>query len=274
MYEEYWKLKEKPFQNNFDLRFLYLSLQHEEAVTRLMYAARDRRHGVIITGEYGSGKSLILQYFLKRIVRVEPSFRVIHIGDPLMQMIDFYREFLNQLGAGPDSGSRFRMASTLENALTAVHDSGGHTIVAIDEADLVQQNTMEEMRILLDLCHPKTQQALLTVILCGRLREGEKGGALQSPAVRQRIPISCKLDRLSEEQCSEYIQHRLQIAGQPNFIFTDEAIRLISERSSGAPRSINNICDLGLFLGCSRRAVKVDAEIVEMVTQEIAGSLA
>lgn len=275
MYEEYWKLKEKPFENNFDLRFLYLSLQHEEAVTRLIYAVRDKRHGVVLSGEYGSGKSMILQYFLQRVKETESKFRIIKISDPMMTMAEFYREFLHQLGSEVvERGSRAQLSSTLRESLVNIHDSGGHTVVAIDESDLIKEETMQEMRLLLDLNHPKTQKALLSLALCGRFGDvNGTAGHLNSPALRQRIPIRCQLDPLDPDQCGEYIIHRLEVAGQSNPLFTDEAIRLVAERSGGAPRVINNVCDLALFLGFSQNVPRVDADIVEAVTDEISGSL-
>lgn len=273
MYEEYWKLKEKPFDNNYDLRFLYLSLQHEEAVTRLLYAIKDRRHGVVLSGQYGSGKSIILNYLIHRVREMSDSYRVIQITDPIMTMAEFFREFLNQLGSPLfEDSSRPVLSATLLKSLIAIHDQGGHTVVAIDEADLIDERTMQEMRLLLDFCHPQTQASLLTLVLCGCLGD-ESEGHLRSQALRQRIPIRCQLDSLDFDQCVEYVNHRLNVAGQPNPLFTDAAIQLIAEASKGAPRAINNICDLSLFLGASRNVPKVDADIVEAVTQEIAGSL-
>lgn len=273
MYEEYWKLKEKPFDNNYDLRFLYLSLQHEEAVTRLLYAIKDRRHGVVLSGQYGSGKSIILNYLIHRVREMGENYRVIQITDPIMTMAEFFREFLHQLGSPiVENTTRPVLSSSLQKSLIAIHDEGGHTVVAIDEADLIDESTMQEMRLLLDLCHPETQASLLTLVLCGCLGD-ENEGHLKSPALRQRIPIRCQLDSFDFDQCIEYINHRLQVAGQPNPLFTDAAIQIIADSSKGAPRAINNICDLSLFLGASRNVPKVDADIVEAVTQEIAGSL-
>jgi general secretion pathway protein A len=273
MYEEYWKLKEKPFDNNYDLRYLYLSLQHEEAVTRLLFAIKERRHGVILSGNYGSGKSIILNYLLQRAREMDETLQFVHITDPLMTMTEFFREFLHQLGEDLDSNAtRPVLSSALRKKLMELHEAGKHTIIAIDEADLIGEETMQEMRLLLDLCHPKTQGTLMTLIFCGCLGDAE-AGHLKSKALRQRIPIRCELDSFDADQCAEYILHRLTVAGQPNQLFTDDAIAFIAEASQGAPRAINNICDLSLFLGSSRNLPKIDVDVVEAVAQEIAGSL-
>jgi type II secretory pathway predicted ATPase ExeA len=106
-YEQYWKLAERPFENNYDLRFLYLPRQHEEAITRMVFSVYNKRPGVLLCGEYGSGKSIILHYLMKQIREMEKNFQVIHISNPMMAMGDFYREFLHQLGS-PEVSVRFR----------------------------------------------------------------------------------------------------------------------------------------------------------------------
>lgn len=275
MYEDYWKLKEKPFDNNYDLRFLYLSQQHDEALNRLLYTVRDKRHGVVLSGEYGCGKSIILKYSLKRLRDLQEGYQTVLIVEPLMTTAEFYGETLRQLGVQVDrTESRTELAACLRETLIKIHNEGGHTVVAIDEADLVEKSTMQEMRLLLDLCHPETQKSLLTLTLCGRLGlDAEDEGHFSSRALRQRIPICCLIENLAPEQVHEYIQHRLRVAGQHNPLFTADAVQLIAEASDGIPRAVNNISDLGLFLGCSRNSPKVDAEIIDTVIQEISGSL-
>ena len=289
MYEEYWKLKEKPFENNFDLKFIYLSLQYVEVITRLLFIVREKRKGAIITGYYGSGKSLILQYFMTKIDEMEEPIRVIHISDPMMSMTDFHREFVRQFGseledqqrkvneeAGAsqrDNLSHPRLLSALKDIWVKIQDDGGHTVLLIDEATLIPEDTMEELRLLLDLYHPKTQKSLLSMILSGPFSEPDLPDYLKSPALRQRLPLKCHVGNLDEEQCGDYIKHRLEVAGQPNQLFTEEAIELIAKRSNGAPRSINNICDLALFLGFSQTSVRIDTDIIDLVTEEIGETL-
>lgn len=289
MYEDFWKLKEKPFENNFDLKFIYLSLQYEEVITRLLFIVREKRKGAIITGYYGSGKSLILQYFISQLKELEESTRVIHISDPMMSMTDFHREFLRQFGpefeeqqrkvnqAGglsqTDHTSHPRLLSTLKEILVKIQDEGGHTVLLIDEATLIPEETLEELRLLLDLHHPQTHKSLISIILSGPFSEPDLPAYFNSPALRQRLPLKCHVGNLDEEQCGDYIKHRLEIAGQPNQLFTDEAIELIARRSNGAPRSINNICDLALFLGFSQTAVRIDTDIIDLVTEEIGETL-
>jgi general secretion pathway protein A len=289
MYEEYWKLKEKPFENNFDLKFIYLSLQYEEVITRLMFIVREKRKGAFITGYYGSGKSLILQYFITQLSELEEPIRVIHISDPMMSMTDFHREFIRQFGAEfedqqrklkqaegvpqTENPSHPRLLMALKDILVKIQDEGGHTVLLIDEATLIPAETMEELRLLLDLYHPETQKSLISMILSGPFSEPDLPAYFNNPALRQRLPLKCHVGNLDEEQCGDYIKHRLEVAGQPNQLFTDEAIEMIARRSNGAPRSINNICDLALFLAFSQNSVRIDTDVIDLVTQEIGETL-
>lgn len=275
MYNDYWRLREKPFENNWDLRFYYLSNQHKEVLTRLLYAARENRQGAILTGDYGSGKSMVLALLINKLQSGSQDYTIIHIKDPMMDIEDFYREFLVQLGAGTDEagacGKKSLLLNKFNEELIKNADHSRHTVLIVDEAHLMEIKTLEELRLLLNNYHPGTNAAMLTLILAGQPPLAEK--IREMPALSQRIPIRCNFPLLDETQCEEYIFHRLRVAGSRNQLFTPEAIRLIWEYTKGVPRSINNICDMALFLGSSRGVAKVDEEIVEEVARDIEESL-
>ena len=271
MYLEYWHLKEKPFENNWDLRFYYFSEQHQEMLSRIMYTVRERRQGVIFSGKHGSGKSLILRMFLKKIIELKQDYKIIYIVDPLSRTVEFYQEFVRQLGHHDVPTGRMQLINLFKELLVKVNDTGGHTIIIIDEAHLINNDTLEDLRLLLNIYHPTTDKALLSIILAGQFQLEEK--VQGNPALTQRLPIRCKLDLLSMGQTSEYIFHRLRIAGQAMPIFTEEAIELIYRYSQGTPRVINNCCDLALFLGFSQGVARIEADLIEMVAKEIEESL-
>ncbi len=274
MYKEYWKLNEMPFENNFDLRYLYLSSQHEEAVTRMIYVVKNRRHGGVLSGGYGMGKTLLISYLVQQLELSEWGFQVVNIKDPFLSMQEFYREFFKQVdGRFIEKSQEDRMITNMEKTLVNIHNEEGHMVVVIDDATFIPIETLKELHLLLDLCHPKTQQPLLSMLLSGHYGGVDAPSEIPVPALRQRLPLRCDLEMFSEDQCAEYIQHRLEVAGSANSLFTEDAVKMIADKSKGAPRSINNICDLGLFIGYSQDAVKVDVDIIETVTAEIAHSL-
>ncbi len=271
MYLEYWHLKEKPFENNWDLRFYYLANQHQEMLTRLLYTVREKKQGVIFSGRHGSGKSLILRLFLKKITDVKGDFRIIYIIDPVIRTIEFYQEFLRQLGQYEIPTNRTLLVKLFKEQLVKINDAGGHTVIIIDEAHLIHNETLEDLRLLLNLFHPVTDKGLISIILAGQFELDEK--IQGNPALTQRLPIRCKLELLSEEQTSEYIFHRLRVVGQTGQLFTPEAISLIHRYSQGTPRAINNFCDLALFLGYTQGSARIEPYIIETVAKEIEESL-
>ena len=271
MYTEYWHLKEKPFENSWDLRFFYLSPQHEESLARLLYAIKERRQGAILSGEYGSGKTMVMRLLLKKLEALK-GYRLIIVTDPMLSPKEFIAEFLRQLGCEETPGDKPRLVKRLREEFVKIAEEEGHTIIIIDEAHLIpNKDSFEELRLLLNLSHPRTDKYLLTLFLLGQARV--RSMIEQMPSLSQRMPVKWVLHLLDEKQTVEYIQHRLHVAGQSNQLFTDDALKLIFSHSRGIPRSINNICDLGLFLGFSRGAVKVDKQIIEEVAKNLEGSL-
>jgi general secretion pathway protein A len=275
LYTDYWRLREKPFENNWDLRFYYLSNQHKEVLTRLLYAAREHRQGALLTGEHGSGKSMVLALLINKLQSSGKEFSIIHIKDPLIGIEEFYIEFLSQLGEKTESSEKCASKSALfkrfNEQLVKISDNSMHTLLIVDEAHLLEKKNMEELRLLLNNYHPSTNASMLTLVLAGQPHLADI--VSEMPALSQRMPIRCNFPLLDEEQCEDYIFHRLRVAGSQNQLFTPDAVRLIEEYSRGIPRSINNICDMALFLGSSRGAAKIDGEIIEEVARDIEESL-
>ncbi len=275
MYTDYWRLKEKPFENNWDLRFYYLSSQHKEVLTRLLYAVRENRQGALLTGEHGSGKSMVLKLLISKLQGDEKKYSIIHIQDPLMGVDEFYLEFLSQLGVelktGAEKALKSILAKRFNQEIVEKFESSSYTVLIVDEAHLMDIKAIEELRLILNNYHPEKNSSMLTLILAGQppLTEEIK----KTPAFSQRIPIRCHFPLLEQEQCGEYIFHRLRVAGSQNQLFTDDALKLIFEYSKGVPRSINNICDMALFLGSSRGAARVDGDVIDEVARDIEESL-
>jgi len=271
MYTEYWHLKEKPFENSWDLRFFYLSPQHEESLARLLYAIKERRQGALLSGEYGSGKTMVMRLLLKKLEALK-GYRLIVVTDPMLNPKEFITEFLRQLGVKETPRDKPQLVERLKEEFVKIAEEGGHTLIVIDEAQLIpNEECFEELRLLLNLSHPRSGKSLLTLFFLGQPRI--RSQIEQMPSLSQRLPVKWVLHLLDEEQTVEYIQHRLHVAGQSNQLFTGDALKLIFSHSRGIPRSINNICDFGLFLGFSRGVDKVDKQIIEDVAKNLEESL-
>lgn len=266
MYEQYWKLKEKPFENTPDPRFIYYSQRHEEALSRMLYAMREHKGAAVLTGDYGSGKTLLSRVFWQELQQ-ENRYRAAFILNPRLSSLDFVKEIYYQLSGGREvPESKIELFHQLHKLLYANYDAGKHSIIMIDEAQAInEEEIFEELRLLLNF--QLNDSFLLTLILLGQPELKEKISNL--PQLKQRIAIRYHLRALSEESTKKYIQHRLEVAGSKEEIFLDEAIFEIYAFSAGVPRRINNICDLALLVGYSEKFEKIDKNIIKEVAEDL-----
>lgn len=269
MYEEYWGLKEKPFENTPDPRFLYHSPKHEEALTRLLYAIRERKGAAVLTGEFGAGKT-ILSRALRDELQDHERYRLIYITNTQIPAIEFIREIMRQLGEPEERlpEKKSDLWDLLGKILERNANIGRDIVIIIDEAQLIEdRETFEELRLLLNF--QSNERFLLTLLLLGQPELREKIANL--PQLKQRLSVRYHLSNLDEKETGEYINHRLKIAGQKREIFDSETIPLIHHASQGSPREINNICDLSLLTGMGREVDKIDEEIIREVTKDLEG---
>jgi len=268
MYEAYWKLKEKPFNNTPDPRFLYLSHQHEDALMKLTYCIVEKMGAALLTGVFGCGKTLLGKSLLKDLG--EDKYKVAFINNPQVTYTELLRSIVRNLRAEalPSLQTEILKDALLEKLYNILLDNardGRETVIFIDEAHIIQdEKVFEELRLLLNF--QLEDRFLLTLILSGQPELKDKVANLKQ--LEQRIAIRCHLDKLNEEETANYIAHRLKVAGRQDGIFSAEAIRFIHERTGGIPRRINRLCDLSLLAGFGKKAKDIDKEIVRQVTED------
>lgn len=265
MYEEYWRLKEKPFENTPDPRFIYYSHRHEEALSRMLYAMRQRKGAALLTGECGSGKTLLSRVIWQELQQ-ENRYRAAFILNPRLSSFEFVQEIFLQLAGTQAAPSKIDLFHALHNVLYANHDADKHSIIVIDEAQAIsQEDIFEELRLLLNF--QLNNSFLLTLILLGQPELKERIHTL--PQLKQRIAIKYHLSALSLQETREYVRHRLEVAGVQGEIFQEEALDKIYGFSEGIPRRINNICDMALLVGYSKRIPKIDNQIILEVAADL-----
>jgi len=265
--EEYWGLKEPPFENSPNPKFLYLSPEHEEGLTRMAYAVKRRKGAAMLTGEYGCGKTTIVRTLLRRL---EPErYEVGLLVNPWWNATDFLRELLFQMGLDAQETSKFDLIHTLNDLFYKNYRAGLENVIIVDEAQLIQDDSIfEELRLLLNF--QLDERFLVTLLLIGSPELRDKIRRL--PHLDQRITIRYHLNRFDYEHTARYIAHRLRMAGQSRCLFTDEAMKLIFALTRGIPREINNLCDLSLFIGCSRGLLEIDREVIQQVKSDATSS--
>lgn len=265
MYNDYWGFKEKPFENTPDPRFFYCSAKHEEALMRLLYAVQERKSSAMLSGECGSGKTLLSRIILNRLMNKE-EYKVALVVNPAIPLLELLGEIVYQLGGENPAGERkIDILRRLNEILYSASQANKHTVVIIDEAQtIVEDSVFDELRLLLNF--QVNERFLLTLLLLGQPELREKIEAI--PQFKQRLSLRYHLTTLTEAETKFYIGQRCLVAGKESPPFSEGAYRLIYEYSQGLPREINNICDLSLVIGMGERADSVEERIVGEVIKD------
>ena len=268
MYQAYWKLNEKPFSNTPDPRFFYPSPQHEDALMKLTYAVVERMGAAMLTGVFGCGKT-ILGRALQRNLGPD-RYRFAFISHPHPEPLDLLRAIVRGLRAGalPEKRTELMADALLELLAGLLVDNardGKETVILVDEAHAIGSDlAFEELRLLLNF--QQEDRFLLTLLLCGQPELLQRVETLKPFA--QRIAMRCHVGPLSLEETAGYVQHRLQVAGATEELFSPDTLAFIHERTGGIPRRINHLCDMALLSGFGKQAPQVSLEIIEKTAEE------
>lgn len=259
MYTEYWKLARKPFENTPDPGFFFLSAEHAEALERFVYLIQERKGAGLLTGEYGCGKTTMIRVLGEWLDLEE--HRVAYLNYPRFGPDQLLAEILHQLGEDT-SGDNVERMHRLGEIFYRTNLDGGHTLVIIDEAQIIPDDSvLEEIRLLLNF---QLEDAfLVTLLLIGQPEVRER--VLRLPQLDQRIAARYHLHNFDRPTTGSYIAYRMATAGADRPVFTEGAVEEIFERTFGTPRRINSVCDMSLFIGARRGAEEIDADIVRMV---------
>jgi type II secretory pathway predicted ATPase ExeA len=267
MYLDYWDLREFPFENVPDPKFMYFSQDFEEALIRLLYAVERKKGAALLSGEVGCGKTTLSRVLIKRLS--ESAADISLITNPSLEPIDFLKEILYQFGINPGPGvTKADLLNLLNTRMLENLREEKTTLLIIDEAQVISNDTFEEVRLLLNF--QMNNQMLLTLILIGQpelrniIREIKQ--------LDQRIAIKYHLPPLSLDDTTNYITSRLRTAGSRKDIYTADALNEIYRNSLGIPRTINNICDLSLMIGFVSKARVVDYAIVKKVVNDLSAN--
>ncbi|OGC03723.1 hypothetical protein A2276_07695 [candidate division WOR-1 bacterium RIFOXYA12_FULL_43_27] len=265
MYREYWNLREKPFENTPNPEHVYLSMQHEEAFSRVLYVIRQKKGAAVITGEYGAGKTLLTRMLLRELAT--GSYQTALVLNPMLSPTQLIREIMHQLGEKDGlSVSKAELFNRLNQLLVEIKEKGKSTVIIIDEAQAIRSSAnFEEFRLLLNF--QLDNGFLLTILLFGQPELKEKIEKL--PQLKQRLALRFHLKGLSRAETREYLSYRISSAGGNPEIFLEEAVEEIYNYSRGIPRMINNLCDLCLLIGSGKALKNIERRLVEKVVADL-----
>ena len=265
MYEEHWGLADKPFRNTPDPHYFFFSRAHEEALVRGLYAICEGQGAMLLTGDPGCGKTLILRVLLDELDPDRHEVALVNHADAGPD--DFLRSVVAQFGAHPDpDADRPALWRWLEDFLYASRRRGATAVVCVDEAQIADDPaTLERMRLLLNF--QQDRRFGLTLLVAGQPELADLVAA--RPAFDQRLTVRWRVGPLSEDESVAYLRHRLSVAGGGEGVFTGGAERLIARAAGGVPRCLNRLADLALLAGYGRRAALVDEELAELAVADV-----
>ena len=265
MYESFFKLSKKPFELLPDPDFMYLSGSHKKALTYLDYGIREGAGFILLTGEVGSGKTTLIRNLLKKKyerVVLAKVFNTRVNSEQLLSMIN------DDFGLPVRGKDKVALLHELNEFLVQQFAAGNQPILIIDEAQNLDADLLEEVRMLSNLESP--QSKLLQIVLVG---QPELRQTLATPGLlqlRQRISINCHLTALKREEVPQYIEHRMRVAGNALALeFTEETLDLLYCYSKGIPRLINIFCDFILLSAFADESRTVTAAMVQEVIGEL-----
>jgi general secretion pathway protein A len=265
MYEKYWGLTEKPFENTPNPRFMYYSNKHEEALTRLLYAIKEEKGAAMLTGEHGSGKTALSRIVIDELIK-DKIYEAALITHPQLTPVEFIQEIIYQLKGEHVKGSKPQLLHIMQDIIYKNFNEGKKTVILIDEAQIIKsKETFEEVRLFLNF--QLNDKFLITLILIGQPELLSKIRSI--PQLKQRLGIKYHLSGLNDVETAEYIKHRLSVGGSNAEIFTQEAVRTIYDYSKGLPRSINNACDMCLLIGFGQDAKVIDKELAQKIVNDL-----
>ena len=266
MYEQFFGLRERPFDLVPNPRFLYLTGRQREALSNLRYGLTTSRGLTLLIGEAGTGKTTLVQAVLDEIDG--QTVECVLLSNPTLTRAEFYEYLASGFGLPTDvAASKTQFLFELRRHLMAKRKAQVVTGLILDEAQSLPYELLEEVRLLSNI---ETQtEKLLNVVLAGQPELADRLNEANLRQLKQRISLRCELTTFTFQETAAYIAGRLRIAGgDPAKIFSREAVLAIHDVSLGVPRTINVICDNALIGGFAAQEKPVLRSLIDDVCRD------
>ena len=270
MYHQYFGLNEAPFSIAVNPRYLFMSARHRDALAHLLYGVGAGGGFILLTGEVGTGKTTINRCLLEQLPH---DTDIAIILNPALNAIELLATACDELGIryDPDKHSLKTLTDALHSFLLENHARSRKTVLMIDEAQHLDFEVLEQIRLLTNL--ETNSEKLLQIILIG---QPELAQLLARPELRQlnqRITARYNLEPLNFSETGSYIHHRLQVAGMSadRVIFPPAVVRGIYKRTRGIPRLINVLCDRVMLGAYGRNKSRADLATLRLAAKEVLG---
>ncbi len=268
MYEAFYGFREKPFNLTPDPKFLYLSGKHHEAFAHLEFGLRQRGGFIVVTGEVGTGKTTLCRYFLERLDESTLSAFILY---PALGTTELLRSVNRDLGIAYDRDDKKtdkELIDELHDFLLRAREQGKNTVLVIDEAQNLSRDVLEQVRLISNL--ETATEKLIQIVLIGQPELNDMLAQRDLRQLAQRITARYHLNPLGRREMTQYIRHRLAVAGGIGRVdFSSGALFRIHRFSGGIPRLINLVCDRALLAGYVLEKSEIDRSVVRRSVKKI-----
>ncbi len=266
MVEEYFGFSSAPFKLSPDARFFFGSKSHTKAMAYLHYGLRQAEGFIVITGEIGAGKSMLIGHMLEQLS--DNNVLAAHLLTSQLAPEDLLPHILSSFQIESQSPGRASELEAFEDFLYDNVNRGRRVLLVVDEAQNLPLETIEELRMLTNINYQGTP--LFQVFLVGQPEFRSVIARPDMEQLAQRIIATYHLEALDEMETREYIEHRLAVVGRVDKpAFTEEAFEAIYKFTQGVPRRINNLCTRILLFCALEQRDLINSVIVTNVAEEL-----
>jgi len=266
MYKHFYKLQRNPFEITPDPSFLFATKAHNEALAALYYGVRRHKGFVVLTGEVGTGKTMLVRCLLQILNKADIAYA--YVFNPRLSPMEFLQYIAGDLRLPTERKSKSDLLLDLSSLLIARHQKGLTTVLVVDEAHHLSAELLEEVRLLTNL--ETAESKLLQILLVGQPELDEKLDSTDLRQLKQRIALRSHLHSLNLEDTRGYVYHRLHEAGSKNAeeVFPAETVAELHRQSRGFPRLVNTLCENALIHGYAQQAQTITPEIIQEIAAQ------
>jgi type II secretory pathway predicted ATPase ExeA/LysM repeat protein len=259
MYNNHFGFSDSPFENNLDQRFLFFSANHKEVSAALLYFIKWKKGFAMVCGDVGTGKTMLINYLLNKL---PDSVHPIMIANPDVGYIEILRYVAGILKIDAKGKRVLDLVDHVKAALVQASSHGERFVLIIDEAHLLSDKSIEQIRLLSNI---ETQEhKLFQILLLGQYELSYKLSRPELRQLRQRININRFLAPMDAAETIQYIDHRLRMAGSSfDDCFESSCKHLVFKMTKGVPRSINQLCDSALLVCKAENLQKINRKVLK-----------
>jgi general secretion pathway protein A len=268
MYKSFFNLARNPFELTPDPAFLFPTKRHNEALASLYYGVRRHKGFVVLTGEVGTGKTLLLRCLL-RLLEQSKDIAYAYLFNCRFSPTEFLQYIVSDFGLPASGKNKSELLLELGNCVASRGLKNLTTLLIVDEAHHLSIELLEEVRLLMNLGMPN--ERLLQILLVGQPELDKKLDSDRLGELKQRIALRSQLEPLGQQETREYVERRLHLAGanpSATALFPAPTIAAVYRHSRGVPRVINTICDNALVTAYAKQMRSVTPDIIDAIAEE------